>query len=100
MTTNGETLGRVGDQIVEQAIFLDRLLGRLIDRGVASGEHRGTLHAGVRTEVPRPTRDRSTNIRRIRMGGNETWHDEMNPKIGRMSRQLSFDSTTTSTLSK
>ena len=34
------------------------------------------------------------------MGSSETWHEEMNRRIDRMSRQLSFDSITSGTLAK
>ena len=97
ITTSGQTLEQVGDHIVEQGSFLERLLGRPSDGDPSSRGHRGALREGTRTDASRPARNQPTGKRR---GGNETWHDEMNQRIDRMSRQLSFDSITTTTLSK
>ena len=98
--TRSEAPDQVDDLIAQQGILLDILLRPLSSKILASEESCGTLCEGSRTKLPNPAAYQSRKARKIKVGGSETWHDEMNRRIDRMSHQLSFDYSTSATLAK
>ena len=85
ITIASETLGQVGNHVAEQGAFLERLLGRPSDGDPSLERHHGALREGTRADALRSARNQPKGRRR---GGNETWYDEMNQRIDRMSQLL------------
>ena len=98
--TRSETHNQVDDLVAQQGILLDRLLRPLSDRTLSSEQRRRSLVERDRTKLPRPATDQPRKTRKAKVGSNENWYDEMNRRIDRISRQLSFDSITSGTLTK